>query len=261
MRKVLLSASAAAILFVSCANLDFLSRAGAFSGGKQGDPFTNAEAIQALKDALSEGASSACATLAAPNGYFGDALVKILLPPEAKPMVDNLAAIPGGQKLMDDVVLRLNRSAEKAVSGAAPIFVGAITDMTISDGIAIARGSDTAATEYLRSKTYGSLVALFKPEISKALNEPLVAGISADTAWQTLASTYNKAGVIPNRVAKLASKPEPMPEVTVDLAQFAAEKAIDAAFLKVAGEEKKIRANPMAYASAMIQKVFGALLK
>jgi hypothetical protein len=259
MRKIL--CVVAGIFFASCAGFDADSLSGVFPGGKQGGSFTNAEAISALKDALSEGANSACANLAKPNGYFGDALAKILLPPEAKPIIDNLSQIPGGQKLVDDVVLRLNRSAEKAVTGAAPIFLKAITDMTIADGISIVRGSDTAATQYLKDKTYGGLVALFKPEISGALDEPLVAGISASTAWQSLASAYNKVGTIQNRVAKLAGKPEPMPEVDVDLAQYASGKAIDAAFLKVSAEEKKIRANPMAYTSAMIQKVFGALLK
>jgi hypothetical protein len=257
------SALCVAMLFVSCAGLDLAGLSGVLQNKeeKEQEPFSNAEAIQALKDALAEGTKSACNVLAANDGFFGDAAVKILLPPEAKSIIDNVSAIPGGQGLIDDVVLRLNRSAEKASQDAASIFLSAIQDMTIADGIAIARGSDTAATEYLKDKTYDKLIILFKPHISTALDQPLAANISANKAWQTLTGAYNKAGLIPNRAARLISRPEPMPEVKTDLAQYAAEKAIDAVFLKVSLEEKKIRAHPLDYASALIKKVFGALLK
>jgi hypothetical protein len=131
--------------------------------------------------------------------------------------------------------------------------------MTVSDGIKIVRGNDTAATDYLKDKTYDSLVGLFKPEIAQALDEPLVANISANSAWQTLTTAYNKAGIIPNKAAQLANKSPPMPVVDVELSQYASEKAISAVFLKVSDEEKKIRANPFDYASEFIKKVFGAL--
>jgi hypothetical protein len=238
------------LLIASCAGFNF---------GRRGESFSNAEAIRALKDALAEGSDSACGILSAPDGYLGNALVKILLPPEAAPIVDSVAVIPGGKKLIDDVIVRINRSAEKTVKGASPIFLKAITDMSVSDGISIVRGDDTAATDYLEGKTYDSLVKLFKPELSRALDEPLVANASENDAWQALTAAYNKAGIIPNKAAQMANKPTPMPEVTVELSQFASEKAVSAVFLKISDEEKKIRANPFNYASEFIQIVFGAL--
>jgi hypothetical protein len=248
-----LAAGTCALLAVSCAGLNF----GAL--GRRGDSFSNADAIRALKDALAAGADSACGILSSPDGYLGDALVKILLPPEAGPIVDSVAAIPGGQRLIDDVIVRINRSAEKTVKDAPPIFLKAITDMSVSDGISIVRGDDTAAADYLQGKTYDSLVKLFKPQLSRALDEPLVANVSANDAWLTLVAAYNKAGIIPNKAAQMANKPAPMPEVTADLSQFASEKAISGAFVKISDEEKKIRANPFNYASEFIQKVFGSL--
>ena len=248
-----LSAGACALLVVSCAGLSF----GAF--GRRGESFSNADAIRALKDALAAGVDSSCGILSSPDGYAGDALVKILLPPEAAPIVNSVAAIPGGQKLIDDVIVRINRSAEKTVKGAAPIFLKAITDMSVSDGISIVRGDDTAAADYLQDKTYDSLVKLFKPDLARALDQPLVANVSANDAWETLTAAYNKAGIIPNKAAQMANKSAPMPEVTVELAQFTSEKAVSGVFVKIADEEKKIRANPFNYASEFIQKVFGAL--
>jgi hypothetical protein len=220
---------------------------------------TNEDAIAALKDALKTGISSASAQLSATDGYFGNAALKILLPPEAKPLLDNLAKIPQGQKLIDDVVLRINRSAEDAAKDVVPIFVDAIKQMTIADGIAIVKGGDRAATAYLKEKTRAQLMNLYRPKVAAALAKPLVADISATKSWDVLTGTYNKVGKIPNQAARIAGKKEPMPPVTVDLATYATGKALDGLFLKIGDEEVKIRKNPLDYASSMIKKVFGAL--
>ncbi len=220
---------------------------------------TNAEAVGALKDALAEGVVSASKTLSARDGYFGNLALRILLPPEAKPVIDNISRIPQGQKLIDDVVLRLNRAAEHAASDVVPIFKDAIVAMTVADGITIIKGGDTAATDYFRSKTYAPLKAVYRPEISRALEQPLVLDISARQSWDTLSSAYNRAGAVVNSGAALAGRPAPMPPVQVDIAEWATERALDGLFLKVADEERRIRDNPLAYASALIRKVFGAL--
>lgn len=235
------------------------SAAGSVGLGKGGSAITNQEAVAALKDALKEGVQSASRQLSVKDGYFGNALLKILLPPEARPMLDSVGKIPQGQKLIDDVVLRLNRSAEEAAKDVGPIFVDAITSMTVSDGIAIVKGGDRAATDYLESKTRKRLFDLYRPKVDSALSKPLVMEVSAKKAWETLSGAYNKAGTVANAAAKLAGKKEPMPRVTVDLASYATDKALDGLFRKISEEEVKIRKDPLKYASAMIKKVFGAL--
>lgn len=222
---------------------------------------TNAEAIAALRDALVEGAVSASSVLSAKDGYFGNDLLKILLPPDAKPMIDSISKIPQGKKLVDDVVLRLNRSAEEAAKDVVPIFKDAIMSMTITDGIAIVKGGNRAATDYLEKKTRSKLNNLYRPKVDNALAKPLVAGISAKKSWNTLSTAYNKAGSYANTAAVLAGKKEPMPPVEVDLAGYATGKALDGLFHMIAKEEGKIRENPLAYASEVIRKVFDALKK
>jgi len=229
--------------------------------GKTDTKVTNADTIAALREALVEGAKSASATLSAENGYFGNELFKILLPPEAKPMVDSISKIPQGKKLVDDVVLRLNRSAEEAAKDVVPIFKDAITSMTITDGIAIVKGGDRAATDYLERKTRSRLHALYQPKVDAALTKPLVMKVSAKKSWNTLSTAYNKAGTFVNAAAALKGSKEPMPPVNVDLAGYATDKALDGLFLMIAQEEGKIRENPLKYSSAIIQKVFGALKK
>jgi len=226
-----------------------------------GPRITNEEAIAALREALVEGAISASSTLSAKDGYFGNSLLKILLPPEAKPMIDSISKIPQGKKLVEDVVLRLNRSAEEAAKDVVPIFKDAIRAMTITDGIAIVKGGDRAATEYLERKTRSKLKNLYQPKVDTALARPLVAGISAKKSWNTLSTAYNKAGTYANGAATLAGKKKPMPPVEVDLAGYATDKALDGLFHMIAKEEKKIRDNPLKYTSDVIRKVFGALKK
>lgn len=208
---------------------------------------TNSEIISGLKEALIEGTVSSTKILSSPDGYFKDNAVKILLPPEAKVIVDNIQKVPGiGQSTIDELVLRINRSAEDAAMEAKPIFVDAIKTMTIQDGLTILKGNNTAATEYLKGKTYNKLVSAFSPKINNSLNKKLVGNISAGKSWTDVTTVYNK-------VAPILGKPK----VTTDLGAYVTAKALDGLFLKVGDEEKKIRENPYAYVSDIIKKVFG----
>lgn len=256
----LITVLGAGLLFTSC-----LSTLSEMAGGVLGGPsrnsysFTNEEAIAAMKDALVAGIGSASKNLSQTDSYYKNASLKILLPEEAQPILQILNQIPGGQTLANDVVLRLNRTAESTAKDTVSIFSSSITSMTVTDGIKIVTGGRDAATRYLREKCYDKLVNLYKPKISTALDKPLVAGVSASSAWSTLVTNYNKYGAIPNSVARLAGQSEPFPAVEVDLAKFATEKALDGLFIKIAEEEGKIRDNPFGYASDMIKKVFGSL--
>ncbi len=208
---------------------------------------SNSEIIQGLKEALTEGAVSSSKVLHAPDGYFKDAAVKILLPPEANVIVENIRKVPGiGDKTMDDLVLRINRSAEDAAVEAKPIFINAVKSMTIQDGMAILKGSNTSATNYLKSKTYNQLKSAFAPKINNSLNKKLVGSVSTNQAWSQTTTLYNK-------VASFIGKPK----VNTNLGDYVTRKALDGLFLKVGEEEKKIRANPYQYTSDIIKKVFG----
>ena len=124
--------AAVVIGITSCAEL---MQVVSSSMGEQ--PLTNTEIIAGLKQALAVGTDSTVKRVSKTDGYFRDELIRILLPPEAEIITKNLSRIPGGEKLVNDVVLRINRAAEDAAKEAAPIFIGSITGMTISDGLGI----------------------------------------------------------------------------------------------------------------------------
>lgn len=216
-------------------------------------PLTEAEVANGLKEALITGTNNSSSILGAVDGYYGDELVKILLPEEASVIIDNLSKIPGGDKLVEDVVLRINRAAEDAAKEVGPIFVNSIKQMTITDAFSILKGADNAATQYLVNTTRSELYNLYKPKIRVSTEKELIAGISTKESWETLTGKWNKiAGSVAGRIAGFKT-------VNVDLDDYLTNKALDGVFLKVADEEKKIRTEVSARVSPLLQKVFGSL--
>ena len=71
--------------------------------------------------------------------YFKNPQIKIPFPPDAQKVADKLRAIGLGGEI-DKFVLTLNRGAEAAAKEAKPIFVTAITSITIEDAWAILKG-------------------------------------------------------------------------------------------------------------------------
>ena len=232
------------------------------NGGVVSKALSNEEIINGLKKALALGTDTAVLITSKKDGYFGDKLLKILLPPEAKVVTENISKVPYGQKLVEDAILSINRAAEDAATAAKPIFINAITSMSIKDGLTILNGKNPmeqtsstafdsrAATGFLKSATYTSLYTAFKPKINISLDKKLVGNVSTNQAYGKLTGAFNK-------VAPFIGKEK----VNSDLSDYVTKKALDGLFLKVADEEKKIRKNPYKWAVDIIQKVFGSVFK
>jgi hypothetical protein len=235
------------VLLGSCAELlNVLQSAGNL-------PLTESEVISGLKEALITGARNSAQKLAMENGYFGDAAIKIPLPDEAKTIVDNISRIPGGDQLIQDVILRINRAAEDAAKEVAPIFVNSVTQMSIADAFNILNGADNAATIYLKNTTYNELYALYKPKIQASTEKAIIGNISTKDSWVSLTSKWN---TIANSVAgRLAS----LKPVNTDLDDFLTNKALSGMFTKVEAEELKIRKDVSARVTPILKRVFGSL--
>ena len=232
----------------SCAELSQIAQ----SAGGQNLPLSNAEIISGLKEALLVGADSSVKRLSAVDGYLKDQAVKILLPPEAKTIMDNVSKIPGGTKLVDDVIIHINRAAEDAAQGAKPIFVNSVREMTFADGLQILRGPNNAATSYFKQKTSQQLGELYRPKIRESLNKNLVAGISTQQSWNQLTTTWNKfAGSAVGRIAGYKT-------VDVKLEDYLLQQALNGLFLKIEEREKDIRTNASARVTNILKRVFSS---
>ena len=203
---------------------------------------TNAEIVSGLKQALEQGTLKSATQLSALNGYFGNAAIKVLMPPEAQKAEKTLRKL-GFNKTCDDVILSLNRAAEDAAKQAAPIFVDAVKQMSVQDAANILTGSNDAATQYFKRTTTAALAAQFKPVIHTSLSK-----VGATNLYTQLAVQYNK---IPLTFTKL----------NPDLDDYVTQKAIDGLFYQIALEELNIRQNLSARTTPLLQKVFGVLDK
>lgn len=195
------------------------------------------EVVQGLKEALTVGAEKSANQLSNVDGFFKNEAIKILLPPEAKKVQDALSKIPGGSKYVEDAILSMNRAAEDAAKSAAPIFINAIKNMSFADAWEILKGSDSAATKYLKQQTSKPLTDAFRPIIDKSL-----AKVNATQHWNTVFSTYNKFS---------------FKKINPDLASYVTEKALEGIFYQLAQEELKIRKDPVAQTTNLLKKVFG----
>lgn len=218
-------------------------------------PLSQTEIIDGLKEALVVGTNKSADILGATDGYYKDELVKILLPPEADIIVKNINKVPGGNELIEDVLLKINRAAEDAVSEAKPIFVNSIKSMTITDAIGILKGNDNAATEYLHKTTYNQLFQLYRPKIKASVEKKLVGNVSTADSWNQLTKKWND--ISKSMVGQIAGfKP-----VEIELDEYLTNKALDGLFVKIEAEEKLIRKDPAARVSSILKKVFGSLDK
>jgi hypothetical protein len=204
-----------------------------------GNNLSSSEIASGLREALEVGAKNAAGKLSVKDGYFKNMAVKILLPPEARKVENTLRAMGMGS-LVDEAILSMNRAAEDAAKKSVPIFVNAITSMSIRDGLSVLQGGNNAATQYLRGRTTQDLTNAFRPVIQTSLEK-----VGATQIWQTVFTTYNRLPLISGKV-------------NPDLTAYVTERALDGLFKMIADEELKIRTNPAARISDILQRVFGA---
>ena len=201
---------------------------------------TSKEAASALRAALEKGSQAAVASLGRTDGFFGNARVKIPLP-DSLQRAERAMRRFGMGRYADELVLTMNRAAEAAVPEARQLFVDAVRKMSVQDAKGILQGGETAGTAYFRRTTEVQLRKRFLPIVRQA------------TAKVGLAQQYNayaERGVAFGLVKKEHA----------NLDDYVTQKALDGLFLMVAEEERKIRKDPVGSASAIIRKVFGAIL-
>jgi hypothetical protein len=236
------------MLISSCSELMQVARQAAGTG-----QLTQTEVIAGLREALIVGVKKSVERLGVTDGYYRDQAVKIFLPPEADMIVENIGRIPGGQGLLDDVLLRINRAAEDAVSEAGPIFVNSITSMTINDGMGILKGENNAATQYLQRTTYNELFNLYQPKIQASLDKKLVGNVSTSQSWNMLMQRWNE--VARSMVGQVAG----LKPVDVKLDDYLTGRGLDGLFLKIEAEEQLIRKDPAARVTDLLKRVFGSV--
>lgn len=232
MKKLVLNLGIFCSVLTGC---DVLSQLPTSKGGG----VTEAEAGAGIKEALGQGLVKAVLQLNKEDGFFKDALYKVLLPPDAKKIEKTLRDL-GMSNMVDKAILQINRAAEDAAGYAKPIFVDAIKNMSIADAIGLVKNGDTSATHFFRVKTTDKLIIAFLPVIKSSLDK-----LDATKYYADMVRTYNN---FPTTFKKL----------NPDLPGHVTNKAVEALFDLVGKEEKNIRQNIAARTTDLLKKVFGA---
>jgi len=196
----------------------------------------NTTIASGLRQALDFGIDKQVTKLTQENGFYGNSLVKILLPEELQKVDQTLRSV-GLSSLADEGLKVLNRAAEDAVGEATPIFVEAVKGITFNDAKNILLGDDTAATSYLENKTNTALYAKFNPVIKQSFSK-----VGADKIWSNLITKYNALPLTNN--------------VNPDLTDYVTNEALKGVYTMIAIEEKDIRTNIASRTTTLLKKVF-----
>ena len=200
---------------------------------------TDGEMIAGLKEALNKGTQFAVDNLGKDGGFLDNDKVRIPMPSSLAWIEKTLRTLRQ-DALADEFVASMNHAAEQAVPEAAAIFGDAIQQMSLEDARGILTGPDDAATQYFRRTTSEALTARMRPIVEET------------TAKAGVTASYKAM------MAKAGGMTSLLSTDTTDLDGYVTDKTLDGLFLMVAEEEKRIRENPLARTSDLLQKVFGS---
>jgi len=213
--------------------------------GLSGNPATSSATslddstiIKGLKEALSTGTGRAVAAVSKQDGYFGNQMIKIFMPEKLRSAADLVSKF-GFRNEVDDVILGMNRAAEKAAPKAMNYFLSALKTMTFDDARKILKGDATSATEYFREKTGDDIYSAFKPVVSANLQD-----VGAVQSYKQMTKRLN-------------SIPFAGSAADFDLDNYVTNKAVEGLFKMLGEEETKIRTDPAARGTELLRKVFG----
>jgi len=246
MKKLIIPITVIAAMFVTSCDVlesaanEILTTDG--GGGTSTPALTEQEVSSGLKEALSVGITNAVDITSVTDGFLGNAEIRLPFPEDAI-KVKQKALEWGLDGQVEKFETTLNRAAESASKEALPIFKNAITSMSIQDAFGILNGGDGAATSYLQGKTTNDLVTAFRPKVDQAISE-----VKLTDLWEPIINKYNTAMTFTG-----GEKLNP------DLGDYVTRKAITGLFTMVEKEENKIRKDPIARVSDLLQKVFGSI--
>ena len=200
---------------------------------------TNHDAARGIKGALDEGVGSAIGKLGVPGGFENNPKVKIPLPPALDEVAKGMRML-GRSRDADELDAAMNQAAEQAVPEAKVLMVNAVKTMSLNDAKKILTGGDNSVTDFFRERTAAPLATRFLPIVKRSTER-----VGLAQKYDQFAGEGAKLGLIKGDAANIE--------------QYVTDKALDGLYLMIGEEERAIRQNPGAAASAIVSKVFSAL--
>jgi len=200
---------------------------------------TDQDAAGGIRGALTQGASNAIARLGVPGGFANNPQVRIPLPKGLDEVAQGMRLLGRGRDA-DELVATMNEAAEQAVPEAKGLMLDAVRHMSLQDAKQILTGGDGSVTQFFREKTAAQLAVKFLPIVRRSTDR-----VGLAQKYDRVAGEGARLGLIRGDAANIE--------------QYVTDKALDGLYLMIGEEEREIRRNPGAAASALVSKVFGAL--
>ena len=200
---------------------------------------SNADASSGVKAALEQGALAAVALLGQSGGFLNNPSVRIALPGYLNDAAQMMKRFGQGKRI-EELETSINRAAEAAVPMGKDLLIGAVQSMSVTDAKNILTGGDTSVTQFFSSKTRAPLGEKFLPVVTQATSQ-----VGLAQQYNAFAGKAVGFGLVKKEDARIED--------------YVTGKTLDGLFTVIGEEERKLRQNPAAAGSALLQKVFGAL--
>jgi len=204
--------------------------------GSAGAGLSDAKIGAGLKEALQVATEKTVSLTGKTDGYFANQAIKILMPEKLRSFETGLRAVGYGGQL-DELVLGMNRAAERAAPQAKQIFFDAIGDMSFDDARKLLNGGDTAATEYFRGKTTPRLTTAFRPVVEQSMSQ-----VGVSRQYKDLVGRFDSIPFAKSQA--------------FDLDGYVVDRGLGGLFTVLGEQEKQIRTNPTARATDLLKEVF-----
>ncbi|NNE39111.1 MAG: DUF4197 domain-containing protein, partial [Gammaproteobacteria bacterium] len=168
-------------------------------GSQSSDTLSIDDIGDGLKEALRVGSDTVVNQLGMDDGFNNDPAIHIPLPDNLNSVQSALDKV-GMASMLDDLELRLNRSAEAATPKAKQIFFDTISQMTIEDVNGIYNGPEDAATRYLQSKMTTPLKDEMRPVVIDSISE-----VGAVQSYDNVMNKYRAIPFVPDVKADITN--------------------------------------------------------
>ncbi|MDC1024590.1 DUF4197 domain-containing protein [Flavobacteriales bacterium] len=197
---------------------------------------SNNEIYSGLNEALVISVKNSCNKASKAGGFLENNKIRIDFPKEIIRVKTSCNKI-GLSHLVVKFEGKLNKTAEQISLYASEIILESVNDLKFTDAIAILNGPENALTKYLRDDSYNNLYNAFYPQTLRAISNTGIQKL-----FDNIIKKYNKIPLVK--------------KVDFDLSNYITVKTIDGIFFLISEEEKKIRNNPKARTTELLQKIF-----
>lgn len=222
MKKILTLCLTLGIVLSSCSTLKQL-----------GIEPTALETITALRNVLDSSAFRATKSLA----KLKTGGLESIVPKEVAMVLGKLESLGLGGDVQK-VTKKVGEISALVAEEGAVLMKDAIKNVDFGDAAAVVLYGEDAATQALRNSMYKSVKQRYSTRLDEEFSK-----VPELQYWDAAKTAFNL----------LASKED---KIDGSLSDFAAERAVDAMFIAMGKEEKKIRKDPKSVGKAVVTKVF-----